>query len=98
MKIEFTPESIEQAIVQSIVQSAIGQQITIAVNKVVGSYTLQSAIEEEIGKVVRSMVRDMAMADETLRPLVEAEVRKHMTEKTVSEIVGKLMERAMRDY
>jgi hypothetical protein len=39
MKIEFTPESIEQAIVQSIVQSAIGQQITIAVNKVVGSYT-----------------------------------------------------------
>lgn len=90
VKLDITPEQINDLIVKSVVESAIGESLKDIIELKVKAFksTYNNPMEPIIEKMINEMM--LKLVEEDYKEAIEAYVKEHVTEDIVKELVSKM--------
>lgn len=98
VKINITPEQVEQTVCKAIIDASIGRHIQSAVTKALQDYKMQNAIDATVEQIIRGMIREILDSDPELRPKIRAIVASKLTNEFIEKTFEKAVERLGRDW
>lgn len=91
VKIEITPEQIQEHIVNSIIKSSIGEEVSKALSGALRSYQFQDCVNTAVRSVVGKMVQESILADPQLRARVREAIVSMLTEKHLESMLQRVI-------
>lgn len=88
VKLNITPEQIDELVRNAILRSALGTKIDEAIKSHLTDWKLSESVNREVSAALSAIIRDVVGADQLLRARIHAAV----TEKLTDECLSKLLE------
>ena len=92
IKIDITPEVIQQQITDSIIKAGIGESMRSAVMKAIHGYSFNNSVDEAIKQTVARMVQDELIKNDGLKFIIREKITETITQEHISTLVTKMFE------